>query len=112
MNKRAITLATLIGAGLTLTACAGTGPLETGTAQCQDSLPGEIRHANDDWADAKVETHVTDQKSRDGSDYAYDVYGTADIELSDGTTTTVTWECFTQTANGETHAAIISIDED
>lgn len=110
MNKKALAVGLLVVSATVLAGCAATTPLEAGTQMCEDSLASEIRQAIPEpeagWGDVKVTPKVTGHESRDGSEYVYDIAGTANVQISDGSTFTIDWECFTQTTNGKTYADV------
>lgn len=113
-KTRGTALGLLAVAALLLTACAAPDPLSAGTKQCEDSLQYEIEQALPEpaagWVDAELTPGTTGHESRDGSEYAYYVRGTAEVQLADGETVTADWECFTQTVDGTTYAAVTRIN--
>ena len=109
-KKRGAAIALIAVVGLPLTACTAPTPLEAGTQKCRDSVEPEIKglvtEPDSGWANATIKTNVKRHESHDGSDYAYDIYGTAEIQVADETVLTVEWECFTQTADDKTYANV------
>lgn len=98
---------------LALTGCSAS-PVEAGIQKCQEPLQYEIEQVVPEpdagWADSELEVEITSTESRNGNDYVHDIYGTATVNLSDGSAIDVEWDCFTQTANGTTHATVLHID--
>lgn len=113
-KKRTTAFALLAATALALAGCANASPLEAGSQKCTESLQYEIEQVKAEpkagWVDSELDSDVTSHESPDDSEYAYTIFGTANVHLSDGTTLTVDWECFTQTIDGETYATIMRID--
>lgn len=110
MKKQALIAGLFVVSATVLAGCATSTALEAGTQKCEDALTPEIRQTLPEpeagWGATQITPKVTAHRSRDGSEYVYDIAGTADIQTAGETTFTVNWECFTQTTDGTTYAEV------
>lgn len=99
-----------------LSGCSTQTPLERGIAICESKLQYEIEQAMPrpeiGWLDSDLETRNVVAKMRPGGEelHVYEISGTALVTLSDDSLVVTNWECFTQTTESGTTAAITYVD--
>lgn len=79
---------------------------------CEDKLQYAIEQeiAVESWLDSELTVSDVVSVDRGETDVAaFDVTGKATVALSSGREIRVDWECFTQTVDGKTYAAIQSV---